>query len=299
MILDGRVHQINASQTKPAKEKVGSIKTCPACGANVNAFVNNCEECGYEFRFDALKQLIDSIALNPNSERDIISKYKIPINKESIVEFFTFSIGKIEDDGLDNSLRQVWISKLYETVTMIKTTANIAFDSNYLEKINLRVQEIKWKYSVESTSIKNNSNVNELLDSIKNIKDEENNLESTKGLKGDIDKEYFENKIVVLIKNYPIPSSKGEIINLLSVSVANGSTKTILGTLEKESLAWNAKALEIINKSRILYSNETAFLQEIVSFERKIKGAKKQHNVITFVILILVIIGIVFWIKKL
>ncbi len=298
MVLDGRLHQLNQHTIKPTKEKAGVIKACPSCGASVDAFSNNCKACGYEFRYDALKQLIDNIALNPKSERDIISKYKIPINKESSIEFITFSFGKIEDDGLDNSLRQVWIAKLSETVSMIKTTANIAVESDYLEKINLRVEEIKWKYSVESSTIKNSANVNELLDSIKHIKDEKNNLESTKGIKGDIDKEYFENKIADLIKDYPIPSSKGEIINLLSVSVANGSTKTILGTLEKESLAWNAKALEIINKSRILYSNETAFLQQIVSFESKIKGAKKQHNVITFIMLVIVIIGIVFWIKS-
>ena len=38
MILDGRLHQLQASQTKSSKEKNGNIKTCPACGAHVKAF---------------------------------------------------------------------------------------------------------------------------------------------------------------------------------------------------------------------------------------------------------------------
>jgi hypothetical protein len=298
IILDGRVQQLQVSSSKPTKEKVGVIKTCPACGANVDAFVNSCKECGYEIRFDALKNLIDKIALNPNSERDIISKYKIPINKESFVEFFTFSIGKIEDDGLEASLRQVWIAKLSETLSLIKTTKNINIESDELAKINQRVEEIKWRYSVDSSTITNNANVNELLKAIQEIKDEKNNLQSTKGVKGEIDEEYFENKIVNLIRNYPIPSSKGEIINLLSVSVANGSTKTILGTLEKESLAWNIKAMEIIKKTRILYANETLLLDQLASFEGKMKGAKRQNDIITFVTVSLVIIGIIFWVKS-
>ncbi|MSQ78761.1 MAG: hypothetical protein EXR21_03665 [Flavobacteriaceae bacterium] len=298
MVLDGRLHQLNQPTIKPTKEKAGVIKACPSCGANVDAFVNSCEQCGYEIRFDALKNLIDKIALNPNSERDIISKYKIPINKESFVEFFTFSIGKIEDDGLEASLRQVWIAKLSETLSLIKTTKNINIESDELAKINQRVEEIKWRYSVDSSTITNNANVNELLKAIQEIKDEKNNLQSTKGVKGEIDGEYFENKIVNLIRNYPIPSSKGEIINLLSVSVANGSTKTILGTLEKESLAWNIKAMEIIKKTRILYANETLLLDQLASFEGKMKGAKRQNDIIIFVTVSLVIIGIIFWVKS-
>ena len=47
--LDGKLHQLEANKPKQ-KEKVGNIKTCPACGASVKAFTTKCSDCGHEFR---------------------------------------------------------------------------------------------------------------------------------------------------------------------------------------------------------------------------------------------------------
>jgi hypothetical protein len=48
MTLDGRLHQLEASKPKQ-KEKVGIIKTCPACGAEKKSFTTNCFSCGHEY----------------------------------------------------------------------------------------------------------------------------------------------------------------------------------------------------------------------------------------------------------
>ena len=48
MTLDGKLHQLEASKTKQ-KEKVGNIKTCPACGASAKAMELVCSECSHEF----------------------------------------------------------------------------------------------------------------------------------------------------------------------------------------------------------------------------------------------------------
>jgi uncharacterized membrane protein YvbJ len=38
-----------AAPAKPAKEKVGNIRKCPACGAEVESFQSRCANCGHEF----------------------------------------------------------------------------------------------------------------------------------------------------------------------------------------------------------------------------------------------------------
>ena len=48
MTLDGKLHQLEASKTKQ-KEKVGNIKTCPACGASAKAMELSCSDCGHVF----------------------------------------------------------------------------------------------------------------------------------------------------------------------------------------------------------------------------------------------------------
>ena len=48
MYFEGKIHQLEAYKTT-SKEKVGNIKTCPACGASVKSFEIKCEDCGHEF----------------------------------------------------------------------------------------------------------------------------------------------------------------------------------------------------------------------------------------------------------
>jgi hypothetical protein len=48
MYLEGKIYQLEADKSK-LKEKVGNIKTCPACGASVKSFEIKCEDCGHEF----------------------------------------------------------------------------------------------------------------------------------------------------------------------------------------------------------------------------------------------------------
>ena len=48
MTLDGKLYQLETSKPKQ-KEKVGNIKTCPACGAEKKSFSTNCFSCGHEY----------------------------------------------------------------------------------------------------------------------------------------------------------------------------------------------------------------------------------------------------------
>ncbi len=58
MYLEGKTHQLEAGKTK-LKEKVGNIKTCPACGASVKSFEVKCEDCRHEFNNVAINNTID------------------------------------------------------------------------------------------------------------------------------------------------------------------------------------------------------------------------------------------------
>ena len=66
MVLDGRLHQLEASKPKE-KEKVGNIKTCPACGASVKAFQPKCDDCGHEFNNKEGSDVVNNFALGYNS----------------------------------------------------------------------------------------------------------------------------------------------------------------------------------------------------------------------------------------
>ena len=96
MVLDGKLHQLEASKPKQ-KEKAGNIKTCPACGASVKAFQIKCEDCGHEFRQTQssinIKELQQKITKATSKDRPgIIQSFPIPTNKEDIIEFLTLSI---------------------------------------------------------------------------------------------------------------------------------------------------------------------------------------------------------------
>lgn len=66
MILDGKLHQLEAGKPKQ-KEKVGNVKTCPACGASVKAFQIKCDDCGHEFNKSEGAEVVKKFALGYNS----------------------------------------------------------------------------------------------------------------------------------------------------------------------------------------------------------------------------------------
>jgi hypothetical protein len=139
MTLEGKLHQMLATQTKQ-KEKVGNIKTCPACGASVKAMELSCSSCFHEFigskGNNSILELLDKLEklekekevaftnLNYNQKilledefhdrkKDLIKNHPIPNTKEDILEFLTFTASKITKmSNLDNP----WAVKADEVV---------------------------------------------------------------------------------------------------------------------------------------------------------------------------------------
>ena len=91
-------------QAKTAKEKIGNIKTCPACGAAIKSMTSLCEDCGHEFTNVGVNKSITDLLNRINSlqrnvgEKDkdfnqrkaeVINNTAIPNTKEDLIEFLT------------------------------------------------------------------------------------------------------------------------------------------------------------------------------------------------------------------
>ena len=141
MILDARFHQSKKLKTK---EKVGNIKVCPSCGESVKSFQSNCSSCGHEFRnidssITNLLSKLDEIdkkifktgyetgnfqslheiklkGIRDDKKISLISNFSIPISKEYIYEFITFSKSKLDVDFLDDNLTKEWRKKYSEAL---------------------------------------------------------------------------------------------------------------------------------------------------------------------------------------
>ena len=137
MVLDGRLHQLEASKPKE-KEKVGNIKTCPACGASVKAFQIKCDDCGHEFTgiesnktISVLFEKINSLKLRNNEyefELDeriakLISNTPIPNSKEDLIEFLTVCSSQCNETNFMKSadpIPSAWAQKGKEALSKAK-----------------------------------------------------------------------------------------------------------------------------------------------------------------------------------
>lgn len=151
IVLEGRLHQIQANQAKPAKEKIGNIKTCPACGASIRSMELSCSDCGHVFTnvkanstvqklFEELQKIehsesnkasesfFDKLDTTGQKKRlaiatrqsSVISSFPIPNSKEDLLELISMAVAEstksTNDQGLgthDGSdlIKKAWITK--------------------------------------------------------------------------------------------------------------------------------------------------------------------------------------------
>jgi hypothetical protein len=166
LILDGKLHQIEASRPKQ-KEKVGNIKTCPACGAPAKALDIACSECGHEFQNKkankSITELIDKLEAEDNLhyENDIlrsqkksiiITQFPIPQTKEDIFEFLSFSFPFLENTSLYDWEKKAWRTKASQALIKAKLS-----QGNETDKLIIIEFENKLKSIIE-TEKKNTRN---------------------------------------------------------------------------------------------------------------------------------------------
>jgi len=129
MVLEGKISKLTQTKNKGQSEtKQGLVKKCPHCGAPAKSFSDKCDACGEDFRFNTLGNLTDNLTDDDLSNAKKISRQSIPINKEELIEFATYSFGNANNNALGLPERNAWYSKFKEAKNKLKLSYQIEFN---------------------------------------------------------------------------------------------------------------------------------------------------------------------------
>ncbi len=133
---------MDTNPDKPIVQKQGSIKTCPACGEPLGAFVSSCKACGHEFsdieanrsitalvgQFEEIEKSVDEKGLMQKSrEKAILEKkarairnFPIPNSREDLQQLIFFIQPKIVDSAKPDPNLEDWRVKFSEVLNRAK-----------------------------------------------------------------------------------------------------------------------------------------------------------------------------------
>lgn len=271
---------------------VGIQKVCPSCNAPVEPFQQKCI-CDHVFQYNTLSSLIRDIQNDPSRERHIVANYQLPFSEATIIELFTFGYGKVQDDGLRNDIREVWFAKLSEILAMVETTRVAGIDQETASSMRRALNGARWISSIETQTVANDSSATELLEKVAKIKSRNRGDEIDSSLD-----EAIEHEVVLTIESYPIPSKKGELLNLIALCFSNGSVSEAFGMLRDEQMAWNKKAVSLIEKAKLMYSEDAAFVSQLNKLSLQMKKAERKSNIVTIIAGIVFAVAIVMWVRS-
>lgn len=176
MVLDARALKAQQAQQpiSPAKQKLGNIVTCPACGAHVPGGNAVCPECGHVFNnveanssVTQLNKLLEEVekkyAKNENKEKKsfwdddpeilrydemarVVNRFPIPNSRGDLLEFLPYlkSQAEMKYDGANNSYIDACRAKYKECVLKARTSfQNDPAFAPYLKKKTL-LEKIKF-----------------------------------------------------------------------------------------------------------------------------------------------------------
>ena len=177
MVLDARALKAQQAQqpVRPAKEKLGNIVTCPACGAHIPGGNAVCPECGHVFNnieanssVTRLNKRLEEVekkyskkekktkqsfwdADTTDCDRDdemarVVNRFPIPNSRGDLLEFLPWlkSQAEMKYDGSNNSYIDACRAKYKECVLKARTTfQNDPAFAPYLKKETL-LEKIKF-----------------------------------------------------------------------------------------------------------------------------------------------------------
>ena len=152
MVLDARALKAQQAQqpVSPAKEKLGNIVTCPACGAHVPGGNAVCPECGHVFNnveanssVTRLNKLLEEVekkyAKNENKEKKsfwdddpvvlrydemarVVNRFPIPNSRGDLLEFLPYLKSQAENKYGEYQYVSACKSKYKECVLKARTS---------------------------------------------------------------------------------------------------------------------------------------------------------------------------------
>jgi hypothetical protein len=106
---------------RAAANKVGTVRRCPNCNAEIESFQTRCPACNHELNsvqtVDSLQAFFKKLerAENVAEQIGIIELFPVPNSKEDIFEFAILAVSKIKPDAArtnsawQTKLKQVWL----------------------------------------------------------------------------------------------------------------------------------------------------------------------------------------------
>lgn len=106
--------------------KIGSVRTCPNCGATVDALAMQCSECGHMLNGtevpDVLKQFEEKVnAANMFTRPGVIKRFPVPNSQEALFSLIAYLEPLCDDNNsLNPSITRAYQSKFRECMTRAK-----------------------------------------------------------------------------------------------------------------------------------------------------------------------------------
>jgi hypothetical protein len=109
-----------------------------------------------------------------------------------------------------------------------------------------------------------------------------------------------------IIKNFPIPNNKEDILEFLSLGISKSTTVSIGDSLNDSEAsntdAWRQKSKEVLFKAKILFNADKYFTNELQRYESDLQKSIKSANRIPiiiylsiFIFVLLIIISAIIW----
>ena len=176
MVLEGKIDELKSKQTKQNQnQKQGVIKKCPHCGAPAKSFSDKCDACGEDFRFDTLNSLTSDLSGIEENDARKISLINIPLNKEELIQFATYSFGNAKNKALGLPERNAWYAKFNEAKNKLKLSYQIEFnpfksDTNiaFIGGLMDKAQQLDLESELSGQDLKDEEEAKQLREDVRN-----------------------------------------------------------------------------------------------------------------------------------